>query len=79
VKNNSLAMLATVAGVGVLAWWVGFFDPETCSPDVQLEGWTSCEQIANQQGIAFWLLVGIFLFGVIITSIGARRKNKRKK
>jgi len=79
VKNNSLAMLATVAGVGVLAWWVGFFDPETCSPDVQLEGWTSCEQIANQQGIAFWLLVGIVLFGVIITSIGARRKNKRKK
>ena len=79
MKNNSLAMLATVAGVGVLAWWVGFFDPETCSPDVQLEGWTSCEQIANQQGIAFWLLVGIVLFGVIITSIGARRKNKRKK
>jgi len=72
-------MLATVAGVGVLAWWVGFFDPQTCSPDVQLEGWTSCEQIANQQGIAFWLLVGIVLFGVIVTSIGARRKNKRDK
>ncbi len=79
MKNNSLAMLATVAGVGVLAWWVGFFDPQTCSPDVQLEGWTSCEQIANQQAIAFWILVAVVLFGVIVTTISARRKNKGKK
>jgi hypothetical protein len=71
VKNNSLAMLATVAGVGVLA---GFFDPETCSPDVQQEGWTSCEEIANQQAIAFWVLLGALFFGIIVTSISARRK-----
>jgi hypothetical protein len=74
VKNNSLAMLATVAGVGVLAWWVGFFDPETCSPDVQQPGWTSCEEIANQQAVAFWVLLGALFFGVIVTSIASRRK-----
>ena len=74
MKNNSLAMLATVAGVGVLAWWVGFFDPQTCSPDVQQEGWTSCEQIANQQAIAFWILVAALVVGVVITTISSRRK-----
>jgi len=67
-------MLATVAGVGVFGMVGGFFDPETCSPDVQQPGWTSCEEIANQQAVAFWVLLGALFFGVIVTSIASRRK-----
>jgi len=46
MRNNSLAMLATIVGIAILAWWIGFFDPTTCTPDVQQAGWTSCQEIA---------------------------------
>lgn len=77
MRNNSLAMLATVAGVGVLAWWIGFFDPETCPENTQTPGWTSCESIANQQGIALWVFISVFIVAVAITSISAWRKRKK--
>jgi len=77
MRNNSLAMLATITGIGILAWWVGFFDPETCSPDAQVEGWTSCEAIAQERNIALWLLVGITLFAITVTTYTAYKKRKR--
>jgi hypothetical protein len=73
MRNNSLAMLATIAGVGILAWWVGFFDPETCVPDVQVEGWTSCEQIAQERNIALWVLIGVTAVAVAITLLRRRK------
>lgn len=73
MRNNSLAMLATIAGVGILAWWVGFFDPETCVPDVQVEGWTSCEQIAQERNIALWVLIGVTVVAVAITLLRRRK------
>ena len=77
MRNNSLAMLATITGIGILAWWVGFFDPETCSPDVQVEGWTSCDAIAQERNIALLLLIGITLFAIAVTSYSAYKKRKR--
>lgn len=77
MRNNSLAMLATITSIGILAWWVGFFDPETCSPDVQVEGWTSCESIAQERNLALWLLIGVTLFAIIVTSYSAYKKRKR--
>ena len=77
MRNNSLAMLATITGIGILAWWVGFFDPETCTPDAQIEGWTSCEAIAQERNIALWLLVGITIAAIGITSYSAFKKRKR--
>ena len=59
MRNNGLAMLGTIATIGILAWWIGFFDPTTCTPSNQQQGWTSCEAIANERNIALWLLVGI--------------------
>ncbi len=52
-------MLGTIAAIGILAWWIGFFDPTTCTPSNQQQGWTSCEAIANERKIALWLLIGI--------------------
>ena len=77
MRNNSLAMLATITSIGILAWWVGFFDPETCSPDAQVEGWTSCESIAQERNIALALLIGITIFAIAVTTYSAYKKRKR--
>ena len=73
VKNNSMAMLATVSLVGALASLIGFFDPSTCI-DNQVEGWTSCKSIAEQRELGSWLLLGFSAlgFGVSVT----RRKKR---
>lgn len=77
MRNNSLAMLATITSIGILAWWVGFFDPETCSPDAQVEGWTSCSAIAQERNIALALLIGITVFAIAVTTYSAYKKRKR--
>ena len=66
MKNNSMAMIATVALVGILALLIGFFDPETCTPN-QLEGWTSCEAIASQRAWALWFLVALVIIGFTVS------------
>jgi hypothetical protein len=77
VRNNSLAMLATVAGVGILAWAIGFFDPETCVPGIQQPGWTSCEAIAAQRQVGLYVLVAIVIGVGAVTLIGRIRRNRR--
>ena len=74
LQNNSMAMLATVSIVGVLASVLGFFDPSTCI-DVQAEGWTSCESIAEQRRLGSWLLMGLSILGFAV-SIVRRTKHK---
>ena len=76
MRNNSLAMVATITSVGLLAWWIGFFDPETCNPEVQQSGWTSCEAIAQERAIALWLLIGVTISAVTITLV---RRVRRKR
>ncbi len=66
MRNNSLAMLGTIAAVGILAWWIGFFDPTTCTPGNEQAGWTSCEAIAQERQIALWLLVAIFGVSAVV-------------
>lgn len=74
MRNNSLAMLATITGIGILAWWVGFFDPTTCTPDVQQAGWTSCESISQQRTVALWVLIGVTILAATIVLIRGRKK-----
>ena len=74
LQNNSMAMLATVSIVGVLASVLGFFDPSTCM-DVQTDGWTSCEAIAEQRRLGSWLLMGLSIIGFSV-SIVRRVKHK---
>lgn len=76
MRNNSLAMLATITGIGILAWWVGFFDPTTCTPDAQQAGWTSCEAIANERTIALWVLIGVTAIAVTVTLLRGRKKKR---
>ena len=74
MRNNSLAMLATITGIGILAWWIGFFDPTTCTPNAQQDGWTSCENIARERNIALAVLVLTALGAMSLTLV--RRKKK---
>jgi hypothetical protein len=74
LQNNSMAMLATVSIVGVLASVLGFFDPSTCI-DVQAEGWTSCEAIAEQRRLGSWFLLGLSILGFSVSIV---RRSKRK-
>jgi hypothetical protein len=76
IKNNSWAMIATVALVGALASMIGFFNSKNCVT-AQTEGWTSCSAISQQQGFLFWglLAVSVFGFGVSV----ARRVTKKDR
>ena len=76
IKNNSWAMIATVALVGALGSMIGFFNSKNCVA-AQAEGWTSCSAISEQQGFLFWglLTVSVFGFGVSI----ARRAKKKDR
>ena len=75
VKNNSMAMLATITLVGVIASIIGLFDPATCV-QVQADDWTSCANIARDREIGFWVLLA---FSVIGFSVSIVRNRKQKK
>lgn len=72
IKNNSLAMIATVALVGMLASAIGFFSPGYCTVPQQ-DDWTSCESIAQQRTIGSVVLFVVCLFGFAV-SLSKRRK-----
>jgi hypothetical protein len=72
VKNNSMAMIATVALVGILASAIGFFSPDYCTGP-QNDDWTSCEAIAQQRNIGSIVLFVVCLLGFAV-SLTKRRK-----
>lgn len=73
MKNNSAAMLATVSLAGLGALLLGFFDTGSCVvPDA--EGFTSCQDIANQRVWAAWILGAVFVGGLLVS---ITRKAKR--
>jgi hypothetical protein len=72
IKNNSMAMIATVALVGMLASAIGFFSPDYCTVP-QSDDWTSCEAIAQQRNIGSIVLFAVCLLGFAV-SLTKRRK-----
>ena len=74
MRNNSLAMLGTIVAIAILAWWIGYFDPTTCTPDVQQAGWTSCAEIARDRNLALAILIALVVFVVGFIAIRSRKK-----
>jgi len=66
IKNNSMAMIATVALVGMLASAIGFFSPDYCTVP-QSDDWTSCEAIAQQRNIGSIVLFAVCLLGFAVS------------
>jgi len=66
IKNNSLAMIATVALVGMLASAIGFFSPDYCTVP-QSNDWTSCESIAQSRTIGAIVLFVVCLAGFALS------------
>ena len=73
MRNDSAAMLATVALVGLGALLLAYFDTGTCVvPDA--EGFTSCQDIADQRTWAALALGSVVIIGFSISII--RRKKR---
>lgn len=66
IKNNSLAMIATVALVGMLASAIGFFSPDYCTTP-QSNDWTSCASIAQSRTIGAIVLFVVCLVGFALS------------
>ncbi len=72
MKNNSLAMLATIAAVVAIASFIGFFNPETCTVEA-VDGWASCESIAAQRAIGGVAFAAAALIGAVVWLIRRRK------
>jgi nucleoside recognition membrane protein YjiH len=72
ISNNSLAMIATIALVGILASAIGFFSPDYCTVPQQ-DDWTSCASIAESRNIGSIVLFVVCVLGFVF-SIAKRRK-----
>ncbi len=73
MKNNSAAMLATVALAGLGALLLSFFDTGTCVvPDA--EGFITCQEIADQRTWAAWILGAIFVGGLVVSITRKKRR-----
>lgn len=69
MKNNTLAMVATISIVVGLASMIGYVDPAVCG-GLQNQGFVTCEEAASQH---IWGFVGFTSFGVLTLVIGTIR------
>ena len=77
MKNNTLAMLATIALVAAFASMIGYIDPATCTVENK-DAFLTCEEAANQHIYAFWGFAG-FSAVVLLSDLVRRVIKKRRK
>jgi hypothetical protein len=75
MKNNTLAMIATVSLVLGLASLISYIDPTVCAGS-QIQSLEACTQLANEHVLG---VVGFFSFGAITLLVGTIRNRIRAK
>lgn len=78
MKNNTLAMIATISIVLGLASIIGYIDPAVCPPSSG-DVFITCEQAANQHLAGF---IGFTVFGAVTLIVGTiryRLSSRRRK
>jgi hypothetical protein len=73
MKNNTLAMVATIALALSIASLIGYVEPTACTV-VPPEGFPTCEETASQR---LWTAGGLFLFGAATLVVGTLRSKRR--
>lgn len=75
MKNNSLAMVATISLALALANLIGYIDPAVCEGRPTSE-FMNCEQAATQHTWGFW---GFAIFGIVTLVAGTIRNRALEK
>ena len=75
MKNNTLAMLATISLVFSLATLIGYVEPAVCAGS-QIQDLATCTQASNEHLLMFGVF---FSFGAITLLAGALKNKLRTK
>lgn len=75
MKNNTLAMIATISIVLGLATMIGYLDPAVCA-DSNSDAFVSCSEASSQH---LWAFAGFTAFGVVTLVAGTIRNRIRAK
>jgi hypothetical protein len=75
MKNNTLAMVATIAIALSIASLIGYVEPTACTV-VPPEGFPTCEETASQR---LWTAGGLFAFGALTLLFGTLRSKRKAK
>ena len=74
MKNNTLAMLATISLAVSLALLISYIDPAVCAGS-GIQSLETCTQLANEH---IWGFVGFFAFGVVTIVVGTLRNRSKR-
>ena len=74
VKNNTLAMLATISLAVSVAILISYIDPAVCVGS-GIESLETCTQLANEH---IWGFVGFFSFGAVTLLVGTIRNRSKR-
>lgn len=74
MKNNTLAMLATISLAVSVAILISYIDPAVCVGS-GIENLETCTQLANEH---IWGFVGFFSFGAITLLVGTIRNRIKR-
>ena len=75
MKNNTMAMLATISIAVSFAMLISYIDPAVCVGS-GIQTLENCTQLANEH---IWGFVGFFSFGAITLVVGTIRNRIRSR
>ncbi len=75
MKNNTLAMVATISLIVGVASLIGYIDPAVCPTNVE-QAFITCQQSASEH---IWGFVGFTAFGLVTLVVGTISNRRRSR